>query len=211
MKMKVFSFATLITAVSGFGAPAPISRQTALQSDFCAGLPGALDPVGEFDPFGFTEGKTDAVLKRYREAELTHGRVSMLAFVGFLVGEKVEGSSFLFDSQISGPAINHFAQVPQPFWEILVLTIGVSETYRAQVGWKNPQDTQGEEGFQLRDEYTPGDLAWDPLGLAPEDPQEFSEMQTKELQHGRLAMLATAGFVAQELTDGKGILEHFQN
>ena len=60
-------------------------------------------------------------------------------------------------------------------------------------------------------QYTPGDLAWDPLGLAPEDPQEFSEMQTKELQHGRLAMLATAGFVAQELTDGKGILEHFQN
>ena len=39
-------------------------------------------------------------MKRFREAELTHGRVSMLAFVGFLVGEKVEGSSFLFDAQV---------------------------------------------------------------------------------------------------------------
>ena len=29
-----------------------------------------------------------------------------------------------------------------------------------------------------------------------------------QLQHGRLAMLATAGFVAQELVDGKGIIEH---
>jgi hypothetical protein len=33
-------------------------------------------------------------------------------------------------------------------------------------------------------------------------------MQTKELQNGRLAMLAAAGFMAQELADGKGIFEH---
>ena len=50
----------------------------------------------------------------------------------------------------------------------------------------------------------------DPLGLKPEDPTEFAEMQTKELQHGRLAMLASMGFVAQELTDHLGIVEHFQ-
>jgi hypothetical protein len=35
-------------------------------------------------------------------------------------------------------------------------------------------------------------------------------MQTKELQNGRLAMLAAAGFMAQELADGKGIFEHLQ-
>ena len=31
-------------------------------------------------------------------------------------------------------------------------------------------------------------------------------MATKELQHGRLAMLAIAGFLAQELTDGQTIV-----
>jgi len=36
-------------------------------------------------------------------------------------------------------------------------------------------------------------------------------MQTKELQNGRLAMLAAAGFLAQELVDGKGIVEHFSS
>jgi hypothetical protein len=36
----------------------------------------------------------------------------MLASLGFIVGEQVEGSSFLFDSQITGPAIGHFQQVP---------------------------------------------------------------------------------------------------
>jgi len=36
------------------------------------------------------------------QAELTHGRVCMLAAIGILVGEAVEGSSFLFDAQITG-------------------------------------------------------------------------------------------------------------
>ena len=54
----------------------------------------------------------------------------------------------------------------------------------------------------------PGDLKFDPLGLKPEDAEEFEIMQTKELQHGCLAMLAAAGFLAQEAVDGKGIIEH---
>ena len=40
--------------------------------------------------------------------------------------------------------------------------------------------------------------SFDPLGLKPEDPAEFRSMQEKELSHGRLAMLAAAGFIAQE-------------
>jgi len=56
-----------------------------------------------------------------------------------------------------------------------------------------------------------GDLGFDPLGLKPSDPEELRILQTKELQNGRLAMLAAAGFMAQELTDGKGIIEHFSS
>merc|ERR1712129_322867 len=43
------------------------------------------------------------------------------------------------------------------------------------------------------------------LNLKPQDPEEFAAMSTRELQNGRLAMLAVAGFVAQELVDGKEI------
>jgi Chlorophyll A-B binding protein len=60
----------------------------------------------------------------------------------------------------------------------------------------------------LKTDYIPGDLGFDPLGLKPSDPTAFAEMQTKELQNGRLAMLAAAGFMAQELANGKGILEN---
>ena len=134
----------------------------------------------------------------------------MLAVVGFFVGEAVEGSSFLFDAQITGPAITHFTQVPDG-WDALIITfIGAAEAQRAQIGWVDPADCPVDQPGLLKDDYLPGDLKFDPLGLKPEDDEEFFIMQTKELQHGRLAMLAAAGFLAQEATDGQGIIEHLQ-
>eukprot|EP00562_Extubocellulus_spinifer_P026734 CAMPEP_0178642200 /NCGR_PEP_ID=MMETSP0698-20121128/17021_1 /TAXON_ID=265572 /ORGANISM="Extubocellulus spinifer, Strain CCMP396" /LENGTH=201 /DNA_ID=CAMNT_0020282887 /DNA_START=30 /DNA_END=635 /DNA_ORIENTATION=+ len=201
--MKFFLASLLIGSAAAF-APASTSKATtALQAD-ASGLPGALEPVGFFDPLGFAEKADDALLKKYREAELTHGRVAMLATVGFLAGEKVEG-------QITGPAITHIPQVPTEFWVALIASIGAAEQFRAEKGWVDPADTPIDSPGQLLADYTPGDLGFDPLGLKPEDPAEFFEMQTKELQNGRLAMLAAAGFLAQEAADGKGIFEHFSS
>merc|ERR1712127_272229 len=144
------------------------------------------------------EKADEPTLKRYREAELTHGRVAMLATIGFLAGEAVEGSSFLFD-----------AQVPGPFWMLLTIAIGASEQKRATIGWVDPKDVPVDKPGLLKTDYIPGDIGFDPLGLRPEDPEELKILQTKELQNGRLAMLASARFIAQELVDGKGIFEHF--
>ena len=43
-------------------------------------------------------------VKRYREAELTHGRVCMLAAIGFLVGEAVQDKTLFYnwDGNITG-------------------------------------------------------------------------------------------------------------
>merc|ERR1719215_163891 len=147
-------------------------------------------------------------MKRYREAELAHGRVSMLAALGFLVGEYVEGSSFFFDAPISGPAISHLAQVPVGFWIALTVAIGAAEQKRLVTGWVDPKDVPVDQPGLLAEEYYPGDIGFDPLGLKPEDAEELKVLQTKELQNGRLAMLAAAGFMAQELTNGQGILEN---
>jgi hypothetical protein len=179
-----------------------------LQYESVNEMPGILAPVGLFDPLGFAEKADGPTLKRYREAELTHGRVGMLATLGFLVGEKVEGSSFLFDAAIKGPAITHLSQVPDGFWAILIIAIGASETRRAEVGWVSPADLAPDSPGTLREDYIPGNIGFDPLGLKPDTEEEFLIMQTKELQNGRLAMLAAAGFMAQELVDGKGIFEH---
>merc|ERR1711977_385703 len=164
-------------------------------------LPGILAPTGFFDPAGLSNDVSESELKRYREAELTHGRVAMLASLGFLVGES--GATPLFGGNIDGIAINQFWQVPVGFWPVILLFIAVPETFRALRGWMEP--TVPENYFQLRPGYIPGDIDFDPLGLKPEDPEEFKEMQTKELQHARLAMLAAAGMMAQELQTGQSL------
>jgi len=207
-----FCAAVSFAAIGSVTAFAPVSnRQSSTSlSAFADELPGALAPVGFFDPLGFAEKADENTMKRYREAELTHGRVSMLAVVGFLVGEKVEGSSFLFDASVSGPAITHLSQVPAGFWVALTIVIGAAEQSRAEKGWVEPVEVPVDQPGLLRADYYPGDLGFDPLGLMPEDSEELKIMQTKELQNGRLAMLAAAGFLAQELVDGKGIIEHLQ-
>ncbi|EJK48687.1 hypothetical protein THAOC_32497, partial [Thalassiosira oceanica] len=165
---------------------------------------------GFWDPLGFAEKADPNTLKRYREAEITHGRVAMLAVIGFFVGEAVEGSSFLFDAQITGPAISHFTQVPDGWDALIVTMIGAAEAQRAQKGWVDPAEQAPDQPGTLKDDYYPGDIGFDPLGIKPEDPEELDLMITRELQNGRLAMLAAAGFLAQEAVDGLGIVQHFQ-
>jgi hypothetical protein len=79
----------------------------------------------------------------------------------------------------------------------MTLGVGIAESQRIQLGWANPYE--GKDNTQrLKPGYFPGDLGWDPLGIKPEDPAELRKMQERELSHGRLAMFAAAGFLAQE-------------
>ena len=55
--------------------------------------------------------------------------------------------------------------------------------------------------FLPQDDYAPGDLSFDPLGLKPTDPANLKDMQTRELNNGRLAMLSIIAFWLQELRD----------
>jgi len=206
--MKIAAALSLLVASASAFAPAFNTKSSTPLKASVEGLNGVIEPTGFFDPLGLAEKATDATLKRYREAELAHGRVAMLAVIGFLVGEKVEGSSFLFDASISGPAITHITQVPDGFWPVIIAFIGAAEASRAELGWVDPADCPVDQPGLLLDDYEPGDYGFDPLNLKPEDAEDFNIMQTKELQHGRLAMLAAAGFLAQEAVDGKGIIEH---
>jgi hypothetical protein len=178
------------------------------ESEFAYGLPGSLDPVGEFDPLNIAESTSLTQMKQYREAETAHGRVAMLAVLGFIVTEAPFKFHPLFNTATRdiGPAIRHLDEVrivaPQ-FFEVLALVIGGAEFYRAVTGWDAPGNA---EGNILKDDYYPGDIGFDPLGLKPSTWEEFAEISTKELQNGRLAMLGVAGIVAQELVNGKEIL-----
>jgi len=161
---------------------------------FAYGLPGSGNILGEFDPAGFLNGKDQLEVYRLREAELAHGRVSMLASVGFIVQEKFHP---LFSGD-GGPAIDQIPALPIWLWGVMLAGIGSTEQFRIAKGWAKVDPVTGKAASALREGYMPGDLGFDPLNLAPEDPAEFRLMQEKELSHCRLAMIAAAGFLAQE-------------
>jgi len=180
----------------GFQDAVAVEKEAAVADkagEFCYGLPGSIAPFEKFDPFNFLDGKTFEQVRTWREAELAHCRVGMLASAGFLVQEKFHP---LFNAD-GGPAVDQIPKLPAIMWPLITFGIGLCEAYRISVGWSNPSEPN--HVFQkLRAEYVPGDIGFDPLGLKPTDPAEFREMQTKELQNGRLAMIAAAGFLAQE-------------
>jgi len=206
--------AALLSLVGSAAAFAPMqtarpsSTSLNLSYDDPESLPGVLPPMGLFDPLGFTDKADASTLKKYREAETQHGRVAMLAVLGFLVTEEPIEFHPLFEASVKdiGPAIRHLDEVRAVsplFFEFLAILIGSLELNRALKGWKAP----GENArFQdLKEDYFPGDVGFDPLGLKPDNEEDFLVMSSKELQNGRLAMLGAAGFIAQELVNGKEI------
>ena len=174
--------------------------------DFAYGLPGCIPPMNAWDPWNFLEGKTQAEVYKYREAELAHGRVAMLASLGFLVQEFYHP---LFSPEITNVAINQIPELPPVFWFALTLGISAAEITRIQLGFANPYEAnvKGKKGARdevkgtLKEGYYPGDLRFDPLNIKPTTPDAFRQMQERELSHGRRAMFAAAGFIAQETVD----------
>merc|ERR1719359_1631339 len=72
-------------------------------------MAGITEPMGFFDPLGFSTDATEGKIRFYREVELKHGRVAMLAALGFLVGENFHP---LFGGDIDTPGIYTFQQTP---------------------------------------------------------------------------------------------------
>merc|ERR1719258_58785 len=159
-------------------------------------LAGVTEPLGFFDPIGFCEEASEGKIRFYREVELKHARVAMLASVGYLVAEQFHP---LWGGQIDVPSFIAFQQTPlQTFWPAVVTVISIIEVFSV-FSFNSPF---GGEPWSIRSDHVPGDFGFDPLGLKPENAAELKEMQTKELNNGRLAMLAIAGMVAQEAATG---------
>jgi len=73
---KLAAFAALVGSAAAFAPAQTGQASTALNAaaDY-ESYPGVLAPVGFFDPFGLSDKADPALFKKYREAELTHGRV----------------------------------------------------------------------------------------------------------------------------------------
>merc|ERR1719343_184018 len=92
-------------------------------------MAGVTAPLGFFDPLGFSTDITTGKLLFYREVEIKHGRLAMLASLGILVGEQFHP---LFGGNIDVPAYVAFQQTPlQKFWIVVVSLIAIPELFSA--------------------------------------------------------------------------------
>lgn len=147
---------------------------------FAQGLPGADGAWGryEFDPLGFSK-KTELV-PYFREAELKHGRLAMLAWVGLVAPDfvRLPGEKFSFeavpvsidahDAFLGATGVN--AQVL--FWVSIVELCCAKKVFE----W-NSLEVAGDYGL---------------TSLFPSDEEGQKKMRTAELKNGRLAMMASA-------------------
>jgi len=185
---------TAATIEEPMAVPEPFNGVT-----FAKSLPGITAPLDFFDPAGFCsqDNVTEGKIRFYREVELKHCRVAMLAAFGFVVAEQFHP---LFGGNIDVPSYVAFQQTPlQTFWPAVTFIIAIAEVFSVFT-FQNPA---GSQPWSISLDHEPGNLGFDPLGLKPTDAAEFAAMQTKELNNGRLAMIGIAGMVVQELVSGE--------
>jgi len=200
MSKSLLIAASLVSSVSCF-VPASQARTSTYVNEFANGYVGGEGPepiiIGEngtaenFDPCGFAERAPEWV-PWFREAELKHGRIAMLATLGFVIPEfiRVPGEQFSFESIPS--VIEAHDKLPSA----MILIFGSISFLEACT----MPALANLEGF----DRAPGDYGFDPLGLYPDDEKLQKDRQLQELKNGRLAMCAIGGFVAQAAITGHG-------
>jgi hypothetical protein len=166
--------------------------------------PSALDgtlagDVG-FDPLGFAKNSDD--LMKYREAEIKHSRLAMLAVAGWPISE-------LFDAKLANtfgldPLVQSGDRAPSLFNGGLDK---VSPIYWiACLGLAAAVDVYGITKASKKAGYIPGDLGFDPLGVFPKDKEGQEWFQLAEVKNGRLAMIAITAFAVQEFVSQAGVI-----
>lgn len=179
--MKFVSTLALVSSVSAF-APASQTRSavslSAWKDDTVVGITA---PVGFFDPLGLSKGKDDVTMELYREAELKHGRVAMAACLGWYITSS--GVHPAFDSKLSSDPLEAAKELAPVGWLQFVLGCGAIEWLAQQI--------------KKRPGYKAGDILGASYWVDDSD-EGWVSYQNKELNNGRLAMLAFMGIFTQD-------------
>ena len=183
---------------------------------------GVLPPVGFFDPLGtlstepsafsvhrylgLSKTADEAKFRRWRTLEVKHGRVAQAAVIGYLVQEVAR-----FPGYLSPSAGLKFTDVPNG-----IAAIGAVPF----LGWLQIWGFVGfleQSIFKQDDDKAPGDHGYGVTFLKENynvdlEPK-LDELRTKELQNGRLGMLAIMELlthdVAKPAGEGLFVLHHF--
>lgn len=209
--MKCILFSSLaVVSVEGL---IPELRGLPISKTMLIPLPGDYG----FDPFQFSDKdlfsfgalnknrNANAILLDYSDAEIRHGRLAMIAALAWPVQEAVSPAiARIINREAGWPGLSDvlaetFGRNPTllnggleqssiPFFMIVVAGL------ISAIDLKSLQIREADG-----DAFTPGDFGFDPLNmLGGASAEAVSEMREKEVNNGRLAMLAVVAYVIEE-------------
>merc|ERR1740123_1980936 len=151
---------------------------------------GAQPPLGFWDPLGFASDGNADVFKRRRASEIKHGRISMLAAMGYITPEltgkwpgALSPSMGLKYADIPN-GLGAISKVPAAGWaQILAYCAYVEVSGMSSNGPDGTEGTPGDFGFKV---------------LTSSDPEAKAKKLRAELANGRLAMMAIIGMFFQD-------------
>jgi len=168
---------------------------SAMSTANIASQAGVIEPLGEpgvsyWDPAGLSDDIPEDRFRWYRQAEIKHGRVSMMALVGLIVQHSTRFNlTFPYDSPVN---LKKF-DIPNG--------LGALETAPASYLFACLVIISGIHELRFSDDgKEPGDFG-DPLKLEGKYGDPLN-MRNYEISHGRLAMLGVIGSLFAENATG---------
>jgi hypothetical protein len=153
-------------------------------------MPGSTAPIKKFDPLGYANVGSDETLAWFRASELKHSRVAMLATTGYIV----QAAGFHFPGMLSKDVSFESLSGLKPFdaWEAvpdagkaqILATIFVAELATESKG------THYTKGGPLPT------IVFPPIDFSGVSAETLKVKQDRELNNGRLAMIAIMSFIA---------------
>lgn len=190
--MKLSILASLLGSAAAFAPATQKSSSTALKAYEneigAANLSGGLTVC--WDPLNFVEGQDQATFDKIRAAEIKHGRVAMLAFLGYAT---TWNTNFRFPGceNFSG---GHKAVFDIPTVDLLAPIFAICGVLEL-VAFKQKQGS------------FPGDMGGGafPVGFGPIFTKGYDEtaLRTNEILNGRAAMMGWLTLLVHEQLDGK--------
>lgn len=189
--MKVI--ATLAASLATASAFAPASKSTKSTSLAGAldGMPGSTNPLPNFDPLNLANLGSSETLAWFRAAELKHSRAAMVATTGYLVNAAgihfpgMLSSDVSFESLASMKPIDAWDAVPDAGKAQILGTIFIAELVTESKG------THYMKGGDLPT------MVFPPIDFSGVDADTLKVKQDRELNNGRLAMIAIMSFLAE--------------
>lgn len=187
LTMKTAVIASLIASATAFAPASQQKTSSALSASNFANELGVITPTGFFDPLGLSNDIDQEQFDAWRALEIKHGRISMLAVVGYVVPEFYRWPGLVsYDG-------TKFADVPNGLAAIKGLP---------PVGWAQMFAIIGM--VDLTGVW--GDFEVGKPVLAPEVAEK---RQLQEIQHGRLAMLAILELLRHDITTDENLITGF--